>query len=152
MMFDIQYRRADFRGEKMTSVTDMDGLTPMLMCKDVQAAITFYTDVLGFTVNGRMDNIGTSGWAALQNGPVTIMLASPSYIPQAEQTDGRFTQSTYYYYVKDVVGLRTRVRVKGYETSELMVRFYGLKEFEMLDPEGHMMTFGQETDEPPTPE
>lgn len=37
----------------MTSVTDMDGLTPMLMCKDVQAAITFYADVLGFTVNGR---------------------------------------------------------------------------------------------------
>jgi len=35
----------------MTTVTDMDGLTPMLMCKDVQAAIVFYTDVLGFTVN-----------------------------------------------------------------------------------------------------
>lgn len=136
----------------MTSVTDMDGLTPMLMCKDVQTAITFYTDVLGFTVNGRMDNIGTSGWAALQNGPATIMLAIPSYIPRAELTDGRFTQSTYYYYVKDVVGLQARVRDKGYETSELMVRFYGLKEFEMLDPEGHMMTFGQETDEPPTPE
>jgi len=30
--------------------------------------------------------------------------------------------------------------------------FYGLKEFEMLDPEGHMMIFGQETDEPTTPE
>jgi uncharacterized glyoxalase superfamily protein PhnB len=118
----------------------------------VQAAITFYTDVLGFTVNGRMDNIGNSGWASLQNGRATIMLASPSYIARAELTDGRFTQCTYYYYVKDVVGLQARVHAKGYETSELMVRFYGLKEFEMLDPEGHMMTFGQETDEPPTPE
>jgi uncharacterized glyoxalase superfamily protein PhnB len=136
----------------MTSVTDMDGLTPMLMCKDVQTVITFYTDVLGFTVNGRMDNIGTSGCAVLQNGPATIMLTSPSYIPRAELTDGRFTQSTHYYYVKDVVGLEARVRDKGYETSELMVRFYGLKECEMLDPEGHMMTFRQETDEPPTPE
>ena len=54
--------------------------------------------------------------------------------------------------MKDVVGLQARVRARGYETSELMVRFYGLKEFEMTDPEGHMMTFGQETNEPPTPE
>jgi hypothetical protein len=26
-----------------------------------------------------------------------------------------------------------------------------MKEFSLLDPDGHMLTFGQDTDEPPTP-
>jgi hypothetical protein len=27
-----------------------------------------------------------------------------------------------------------------------------MKEFSLLDPDGHMLTFGQDTDEPPTPD
>tara|TARA_E500000331_G_scaffold355516_1_gene411205 strand:- start:223 stop:462 length:240 start_codon:yes stop_codon:yes gene_type:complete len=63
----------------------MNGLVPMLMCQDVQASIDFYTQVLGFEVEGRMDSIGKSGWASLHNGPARIMLASPSYIPQGKK-------------------------------------------------------------------
>ena len=43
-------------------------------------------------------------------------------------------------------------RAKGHEVSDLAVRFYGMKEFELLDPDGHVLVFGQETDEPVTPE
>ena len=124
----------------------------MLMCKDVQAAIRFYADVLGFEVLARMDGVGDSGWASLGNGSVQVMLASPAYIPAGQKTDGRFTQATYYYWANDVAALHQHVQAKGYETSDLAVRFYGNKEFDMTDPEGHMLTFGQETSEPPTPE
>ena len=65
--------------------TQMNGLVPMLVCQDVQASIDFYTQVLGFEVEGRMDSIGKSGWASLHNGPARIMLASPSYIPQGKK-------------------------------------------------------------------
>lgn len=53
-------------------------LVPMLMCEDVQASIRFYTAVLGFEVRGRMDDVGTTGFASLRNGKTALMLASPS--------------------------------------------------------------------------
>jgi uncharacterized glyoxalase superfamily protein PhnB len=48
--------------------------------------------------------------------------------------------------MEDVERLHADVREKGYETTDLVDRFYGMKEFEMLDPSGHVLVFGQETD------
>ena len=44
-------------------------MVPMLICDDVQASIRFYTEILGFTVTDRMDDLeitvsGTNGTAA----------------------------------------------------------------------------------------
>ena len=44
------------------SETTLNDMVTMLICDDVQQSIRFYTDVLGFTVTGRMDDIGKSGW------------------------------------------------------------------------------------------
>lgn len=81
----------------------------MLLCRDVQAAIRFYVDVLGFSVVNRMDNVGRSGFASLRNGRTQIMLASPSYVPDNAKVDGRYTQSIYYFYPDDVAALHKRI-------------------------------------------
>lgn len=127
-------------------------MIPMLICDDVQASIQFYTELLGFRVTGRMDNVGISGWASLNHGSVQIMLASPTYIPQPVKVDGRYPQLMLYFYPENIDTLHATVREHGRETTELVVRFYGMKEFEMLDPSGHVLVFGEETAEPPTPE
>lgn len=129
-----------------------NNLIPMLLCRDVQASIRFYVDVLGFEVVDRMDNVGRTGFASLRNGRTKIMLASPTYVPENPKLDGRYTQSVYYFYPDDVEALHAQVKVKGREPSDLKVRFYGLKEFELVDPDGHVLLFGQDTDEPVTPE
>jgi catechol 2,3-dioxygenase-like lactoylglutathione lyase family enzyme len=82
----------------------------MLICDDVQDAIRFYCEVLGFQVGGRMDDLDKSGWASLRQAVVK----------------------------------------KGWPAGELQVRFYGLQEFEVIDPSGHVLLFGQPTDEPVT--
>jgi uncharacterized glyoxalase superfamily protein PhnB len=56
----------------------------------------------------------------------------------------------YYFYLEDVVALHGEIRRKGFRASDLRVTFYGMKEFELRDPDGHILWFGQETDEPPT--
>ena len=122
-------------------------LIPMLMCEDTQESIRFYTEVLGFKVTDRMDDVGKSGWASLNHGPIQLMLASPNYIPKPQKVDGRYSQAMFYFYPENVEQLHADVRAKGYETTDLVVRFYGMKEFEMLDPSGHVVVFGQETDE-----
>ena len=126
-------------------------LIPMLMCDDTQQSIEFYTSVLGFQVTSRMDDVGKTGWASLNHGPVEIMLASPTYMPAAQKIDGRHTQMMLYFYPDDVEQLHASVRELGYPVSDLAVRFYGMKEFEVVDPSGHILVFGQETDEEPPP-
>lgn len=122
-------------------------LVPMLMCRDTQASVAFYTEVLGFEVRDRMDDVGRSGWASLRRGGTTIMLASPTYIPAGVRVDGRFPQSLYYIYVSDAAALRASIVAKGVVASELTERFYGMKEFEIVDPEGHVLVFGEDMDE-----
>lgn len=127
-------------------------LVPMLLCEDVQEVIAFYTDILGFEVRDRMDDVGRSGWASLQRGGARIMLASPTHIPPAPKIDGRHTQALHYLYVDDIAALHRSVTEGGWPATDLVVRFYGMKEFETADPAGHVLVFGQDTDEPPTPE
>jgi hypothetical protein len=50
------------------------------------------------------------------------------------------------------VDLPAEVKRKELQVSDLRVTFYGMKEFEVRNPDGHILWFGQETDEPPTPE
>ena len=130
--------------------TRITELVPMLLCEDVQETLAFYTDVLGFEVRDRMDDVGRSGWASLQCGGARMMLASPTYIPAAPQVDGRFTQALHYLYVDDVEALHSSVVERGWPATDLVVRFYGMQEFETADPAGHMLVFGQDTDEAPT--
>lgn len=122
-------------------------LVPMLLCADVQASIRFYTDVLGFDVVSRDDGIGGSGFATVGNGKARLMLASPTYVPQNPKAeDGRFTQANYYFYVADAEALRREVVDAGWPATECVDRFYGLKEFEVADPDGHVLLFGQDLD------
>ena len=134
------------------SNTSITSLVPMMICHDVQEAIRFYCDVLEFQVQGRMDDVGTSGWASLKRGEVELMLASPSYLPAPRPTNGRLSEVLFYFYTDDVMSLRAHIVSKGYPVSDFAVRFYQMKEIEMTDPEGHLLIFGQDTDEPPTPE
>jgi uncharacterized glyoxalase superfamily protein PhnB len=128
----------------------LQDMVTMLICDDVQESIRFYVGVLGFTVTKRMDDIGRSGWASVNHGRIQMMLASPHFEPQPQKVDGRYPQAIYYFYPADVVALRDSMLAAGYEVSDLRVTFYGNKEFDMLDPSGHVLWFGQETDEKPT--
>ncbi len=62
--------------------TKLKDMVAMLICDDTQESVRFYTEVLGFTVTDRMDNVGKTGWASLNHGDVQLMLASPDYIPK----------------------------------------------------------------------
>lgn len=120
------------------------GLVPLLMCQDVPATTRFYTEVLGFEVVDRMDGVGASGFASLRSGAAMIMLASPTYVPKAPLIGDRYPQSAYYLYVDDVSALRRRVVDADWPATECVDRFYGLREFEVVDPEGHVLLFGQD--------
>jgi uncharacterized glyoxalase superfamily protein PhnB len=119
------------------------GLTPMLICADVQASIKFYTDVIGLEVDERMDDVGKSGWASVGRDGVHLMLASPTYFPDMPKVNDRYYQAQYYFYTDELDALREHIKAKGAETTEIIEQSYGMREFEMVDPDGHILIFGQ---------
>jgi len=123
----------------------LHSLAPMLICADVQASIKFYTDALGLEVVDRMEDVGRSGWASLRRERVHLMLASPTYIQDGVQVDGRFPQSIYYFYTSSVEALRERVLAYGAKCSPIEQRFYEMREFEVVDPDGHVLVFGEDS-------
>jgi hypothetical protein len=58
----------------------------------------------------------------------------------------------YYFYPENVVDLHAEAKRKEFQVSDLRVTFYGMKESEVRDPDGHILWFGQGTDKPPTSE
>ena len=122
----------------------LNGLTPMLICDDVQASIKFYEDVIGLKVDGRMDDVGKSGWASLGNGKVHLMLASPTYFPETPKVNDRHYQAQYYFYTDKLEELHEHIRGKGIEVTGIIEQFYNMREFELVDPDGHILIFGQD--------
>ena len=136
----------------MKMATKFNDMIAMLICDDVQDSIAFYTENLGFSVIDRMDTVGKSGWASIRYGSVQLMLASHDYIPQQQKSEGRYSQAMYYFFPEDVQSLHADLQQRGLSVSELTARFYGMTEFEMLDPSGHVLVFGQDTNEKPAGE
>ena len=124
----------------------MKQLTPMLSVADVQRSAAFYRDKLGFEVKHHLTlNDGTWYWCSLKRDGVELMLNSPDDAPPRQHPD----PTVYYIYCPDSVdALHEELTNKGVEASDITVRFYGMKEFHVTDPDGHHLCFGQETDEP----
>lgn len=128
-------------------------MIPMLHVSDIGRSLGFYRDRLDFTLVSPESAVREWRWAHLRCGGVDLMLAGgleggPIRLPGSKSEDW---PAMYYFYPDDVVAFHGALREKGVAVGDLCVTFYRMKEFYCLDPDGHMLTFGQDTDEPPTP-
>ena len=74
------------------------------------------------------------------------------FVPPRPNPDGDPHASTawpviFYFYPEDVAALYDRVRDRGFEPTLLKDTIYGMREFSLQDPDGHMLSFGQDSDE-----
>jgi catechol 2,3-dioxygenase-like lactoylglutathione lyase family enzyme len=129
-------------------------LVPMLHVADFDRSLAFYRDGLGFQVTSPEAVAREWHWAHLACDGVEIMLAGgrtggPIRTPASTGEDW---PAMYYFYPDDVVALQRTLSDRGLAVGSLCVTAYHMKEFACLDPDGHLLTFGQPTDEPPTPD
>ena len=124
-------------------------LRPMLAVADLPATVRFYVERLAFNCNAMHGNPPV--WAEVERNGVSVMFNAPPRecvvrdLPRSSKDDQIF-----YFDVDDAAGLRSEFKARGVDVSDLRVAFYGMKEFEVRDPDGYWLWFGQTTDEPPT--
>ncbi|MEO8540850.1 MAG: VOC family protein [bacterium] len=120
-------------------------MLPSIRVKDVKAAVQFYTEKLGFTLN-RTQEVSDNN--SLTFGDASIMLEgdgafySESYNAAIRQRLGSASASTYYIEADDLNALYAKVSAGGVKIVDpLADRAWGQAEFTLEDPEGNWVTF-----------
>lgn len=130
-------------------------VTPYLCVDGANAAIDFYTRVLGATERGRMDAPGGKvGHAELQLGDSVIMLADefPEMGARSPKAVGG-TPVTIMVYVEDVDAVfRRALESNATALQEVADQFYGDRSGQFEDPFGHRWNVATHVEDVPAEE
>lgn len=110
-------------------------VSPMLQSSDLQRTIDWYESVLGFRCVGRED-----GWCRLERDRVMLMFMRNARFGTPHAT------ATQYIYLHDLGAFWDEIKdkVKTEWGPEKMP--YGMMEFAIKDPDGYLLSFGEELD------
>ncbi len=113
------------------------GVGPVIPVPDVEAAVTYYCDQLGFERDFVMGEPPDHG--SVTRGRVGIQFTLPSNAFAAQDYPGWF-----YLFVEEIDALAADYEKRGLVfTQPLGTREHGMREFEILDVNGFRLRFGQ---------
>jgi len=127
----------------------LNALIPMLSVSDLKRTMAFYRERLGFQL---INSFGEPEprWCMLARDGVKIMFNQPPAEEMAELPRRAKDFQIYYFYPDDITSLHAAWKTDSLPVTDLRVTVYGMKEFELRDPDGYWLWFGQSTAEPPT--
>jgi predicted enzyme related to lactoylglutathione lyase len=110
--------------------------TPELFVRDVEGSIRFYTEMLGFELEGRMpeDHSKPVEWAMVTSGNASFMFQKPD---SPKQADGVM----FYLAVDDADATIEELRARGANVEGPVDQFYGYREATVTDPSGYKLVF-----------
>jgi uncharacterized glyoxalase superfamily protein PhnB len=121
-------------------------ITPNLICRDVAASLVFYRDVLGFTVTMSVPDAAPFVFVGLERDGVPVFLndlkAAEADLPMMAKLPAGGTV-TMFFIVTDVDALHAAVAPHATVVMPLKNQFYGMREFTITDPDGHVITFAE---------
>lgn len=118
-----------------------DFLTPVLHVTDLEAAIAFFTTVLGFSEEFRYQDI----YAGVTLGKVTFHLAKGS--GPFERPIGGANVYIYLEKPQDVDAYYAEILAKGARVAAPPHDYpYGMRDFAAFDSDGNVITFGASTE------
>ena len=121
------------------------GVIPSIRVKNLEAAIAFYEQTLGFSVRraGEESNISlTRGDANLMLESADASFYSDQYNEAIRARAGQPSGHTFYIEAEDLDALHARVREAGAPIVDALAeRPWGQTEFTVEDPEGNWITF-----------
>ena len=123
-----------------------ESVTPNLLVRDVAKSLAFYHDVLGFTIGETVPDKEPFVFVWMKHGDVSVFLnditaAAHDYPAAASLPQGG--TAALFFIITDVDGYHARVAPKTKVIMPLKTQFYGLREFAVTDPDGHIITFAE---------
>lgn len=109
-------------------------------------SVAFYRDVLGFTSVDVREAFESTAVAEVVSGPACIQLETD---PRSTERGDRASRRVLFFETADVVAMHAAVLARGGEPSALeQVNWIKMRVFELRDPDGHVLWFGESYDRP----
>lgn len=122
-------------------------LTPNLIVDDVNAAMAYYENVLGFNKVASVPEEGTLDFAIVKSGDVSLMLQSKESYNQENLVFKEMpVGGTFVLYI-DVEGIEKlyhQLKDKTNLIVDMHATFYGTNEFSIKDVNGYVLTFSED--------
>jgi uncharacterized glyoxalase superfamily protein PhnB len=123
-------------------------VTPNLLVRDISRSLGFYRDVLGFEVFATVPpDASPFVFAWMKRDGVNIFLndattAGDEYAALKGKPIGG--SLTIYITLTDIDAYFAKVSVHATVAAQLETKFYGMREFATVDPDGYVLTFAEE--------
>lgn len=126
-------------------MTTFQSVTPNLVVQDIARSTAFYRDVLGFTIKTTVPEAEPFVFVWLERDGVPVFLndhkAAEDFPGVTDKGFGG--TATLFFAVDDVGALHEQVAARATMVMALKTQFYGMREFAVADPDGHILTFAQ---------
>lgn len=113
-------------------------VVPLLRVEDADGSAAFYA-LLGFEVAERREEGGRLVWARLVSGQAELMLVEQPGDVRTNPGEA----AVLYLYPPDVADLHAALLEQQVTIGPLRQSEYGMVEFELVDPDGHELWFGE---------
>jgi catechol 2,3-dioxygenase-like lactoylglutathione lyase family enzyme len=127
-------------------MTTFTSITPNLIVRDIEASLRFYRDLLGFTVTMSVPEQAPFVFVGLSRDGVPVFLNDFKTVEadMAGTADRQPGGTAGLFFVVDGVDdLYTAVAARATVLMPIKDQFYGMREFAVEDPDGHLITFAQ---------
>lgn len=121
-------------------MTQFTALRPVFWTENLDETITFYMNVLGFTLMDRNDDWQ---WASLRKDEIYIMLSQPN---EHENNASIGFSGSFYFNVNKVDDLWEDLKTKAKVCYEIETFEWGMREFAIYDNNGYILQFGEPAD------
>ena len=108
-------------------------VTPRLPVSDVEQALTFYVDHLGFQLGWKWGNPLTHANVCRDSISLDLIASPPDHCGTAMA----------YIQLSGVNAYASELQRRNVKLSELADRAYGMRDFEVVDPWGNRLAFGE---------
>lgn len=127
-------------------MTRFASVTPNLVVSDLARSTAFYCDVLGFSIKQTVPDTAPFVFVWLERDDVPVFLndvvAAAEDLPEVAKRPFGGTAALFIV-VTDVDGLHAVVAPCARVVMPLKTQFYGMREFAVTDPDGHIITFAE---------
>ena len=130
----------------VSSATTFTSVTPNLMVRDIAKSTAFYRDVLGFEIKQTVPDSEPFVFVWLEHHGVPVFLndikaAAHDYPDAAKLPQGG--SATLFFVITGVDAYHASVAPHATVVMPLKTQFYGMREFAITDPDGHIITFAE---------
>jgi len=123
-------------------------LVPLLMVKNMDAALRYYVDGLGFTMTNTWTPEGTIRWCWLEHGTAALMLQEIVSAQRLAEPGGKVGAGVGFYFIcRDALAFYHAVKERGIAVDRPFVG-NGMWVASLTDPDGYRLHFESLIDVP----